>query len=219
MYPSIGPSATTDTHRFSPQARPFPLSTMLNYLRVVEIPSESRDFIARILSVDASIIVWMFIIGKEYLLFFICAYFGFYLHVSENPPLEEIRSVGYYKRKIRIAIIGSILYIISHVIILNSLDLSGWVSYFQSFENIWSIYNKLQTYYTIYCLLNVFYPVFYIRYTWKVVEFSGFNLKYGYGIGPVIFGIIAIVVLFYQISGMIVDFKLWRRVSPNLAKL
>ncbi|EFO84573.1 hypothetical protein CRE_21061 [Caenorhabditis remanei] len=153
---------------------------MLNYLRVVEIPSESRDFIARILSVDVSIIVWMFIIRKEYLLFFICAYYAFNVYVSENPPLEEIRSVGYYKRKIRIAIIGSILYIISHVIILNLLDLSGW------------------TYYTIYCLLNVFYPVFYIRYTWKVVVFSGFNLKYGYGIGPVIFGIIAIVVLFYQ---------------------
>ncbi|EFO84576.1 hypothetical protein CRE_21062 [Caenorhabditis remanei] len=147
-------------------------------------PTES--FIARIVSLDASMIAGILITGnpKEEHVFclalFMYAYVGLNMYVSENPPLEDIRSVGYYKRKIRIAIIGSIAYIISHIIILNLLDLSGW------------------TYYTIFCLLNVFFVVFYIRYTWKIMDFSGFNLKYGYFIGPSFFAFVSILVRWYQ---------------------
>ncbi|EFP12176.1 hypothetical protein CRE_20109 [Caenorhabditis remanei] len=155
-------------------------------LYVVEKPSEYRDFIARVGSLDVIYAIWTVntacgnheIMG--YLPFLVLGYLGFNLNLSIKMSLDTIRSVDYYKEKTRVAIIGSIIYLIGHFIVLYSLDSDGW------------------THYTIFNLLNVFYGLFYIRYTWKIVDFSGFNLKYGYGIGLAVCALVTVIVCWYK---------------------
>ncbi|EFP12174.1 hypothetical protein CRE_20110 [Caenorhabditis remanei] len=148
---------------------------------------DNAQFLSRIFSIDIILSVMLFMPSEKvidgygiYSLWLVFAYFGINGYVTFSIEESAIRQVDYYKRNVRVAIIGTIIYLISHFIILYSLDPDGW------------------THYTIFCLLNVFYLLFYVRYTWKVKDISGFNLRYGYGIGPAVIGMISYALYCYQ---------------------